>query len=106
MDNEAIAEKIDALCAAFAELRTFIEDVLLTPHRPAPDGLVGVEYVAALFDCSLKSVRTGKAGTSHVRWITRRPLKCERTEAHAALARFVASRAPRAKRLINRKSRT
>lgn len=82
---ETLGTKVDAL-------RALVEELLRNRTRPTADGLVGSAYVAELFDCSVSSVRAGKAGTHQVRWSKRRPLKCSRNVAHAALARFEASR--------------
>lgn len=48
-----------------------------------PDELVDTKYVARLFGCSVRSVREGKAGTDAIPWVSRRPLKCRRGDAHA-----------------------
>lgn len=59
-----------------------------TTKAKPEDEIVDAAYVARLFHCVVSSVREGKAGTRHVRWLSRRPLKCTRVEAHAALRRY------------------
>lgn len=65
--------------------------------------LIGTDYVAALFGCSQKSVRAGKAGTKLVPWIRDghgrrvRPLKATRRGALEAYRVFVRGEATKKK---------
>ncbi len=75
----------------------------VAPERS--DELVGAEYVAQLFKTSVASVYKGRAGTHHIKWISRHPMRCQMKEAHAALQRYVESKQRRAS-LIRRTPRS
>jgi hypothetical protein len=82
-------DEYETLLREIRELRELVESALNGPRGAARDDeLVGVGYVATLFNCSEDSVRRGKASTHHVRWLKRRPLRCTRREAHDALLRW------------------
>ena len=97
--------EVTAMRADLREIRELIE-VARRPHPvERPDEMVGVEYVAHLFGCSVSSTYMGKAGTKGVRWTSRRPLRCPRSEAHAALARWTNEKLRRVPSLVRRKPR-
>jgi hypothetical protein len=76
-----------------------------------PDDLVYVSYVAALFGCSEKSARAGKAGTKGVPWVRDersgrvRPLRATRRGVHEAHRAYISGQRSRGpgKGLIRRK---
>lgn len=76
--------------AELKNLREMFETYASRPAQPAerPDDLVGAEYVAKLFGCAVNTVRSGKANRKGARWVPRRPLRCTRAEAHAAVTRL------------------
>lgn len=88
MSMEVIEAKLDRMLAELQELRGLVES-LIEARDERPDQMVNVAYVARLFNCQVSSARGGKAGTHHVRWTSRHPLRCTRAEAHRALRAYV-----------------
>jgi hypothetical protein len=91
-----VSTELSEVRAELREIRTLLESIAAGARPVAPesgdDAMVGAEYVARLFKCSLYSVRAGKAGTSGVRWASRHPLRTTRKEAHDALRRYAESK--------------
>lgn len=70
--------------------------VIPPPPDERPDDLVGAEYVARRFGCSVSSVYAGKCGTQGITPVSRDPWRATRAQVEEAHAKFVAPSKPAA----------
>ena len=72
----------------------FLQFILVPPSDERPDDLVGADYVARRFGCSVSSVYAGKCGTHGITPVSRDPWRATRAQVEAAHAAFVAPAMP------------
>ena len=75
----------------------FVQFIVIPPQSDErSDDLVGAEYVAKRFGCSVSSVYAGKCGTSGIKPVSRDPWRAVRAQVEAEHAKFVAPSKPAA----------
>lgn len=68
--------------------------IVIPPSEERPDDLVGAEYVARRFGCSVSSVYAGKCGTQGVSTVSRDPWRAVRSQIEEEHAKFIAPARP------------
>ena len=75
----------------------FVQFIVIPPAPDErPDDLVGADYVARRFGCSVSSVYAGKCGTAGITPVSRDPWRAVRAQVEAEHAKFVSAAAPAA----------
>lgn len=73
----------------------FLQFIVVPPAPDErPDDLVGADYVARRFGCSVSSVYAGKCGTGGVTPVSRDPWRATRASVEAEHAKLVAPAMP------------
>jgi hypothetical protein len=72
----------------------FIQFLVIPQSDERPDDLVGAEYVARRFGCSVSSVYAGKCGTHGITPVSRDPWRATRAQVESEHAKFVGQSLP------------
>lgn len=68
----------------------FVQFIVIPQSDERPDDLVGAEYVARRFGCSVSSVYAGKCGTQGITPVSRDPWRAVRAQVEEEHAKFIA----------------
>lgn len=82
-----LREQMDALRGEIAELRRAAETVEPDFNDLRDDAVVGKDYVAHRFGCSVRAVLNGLSGTRDIPRVSRSPLKFVKRDVDAAFAK-------------------
>lgn len=103
--SQMILNELAALRGEVRELRR-IQQSERHPFELLPDSaVVGKDYVAWKFGCSVRAVRCGEKGTKEIRRVSNRPLKFIKREVDAAFNKIKGKTAKEIARELRQKAK-